>query len=216
MNITIKIIILCLSIITFVECDKNPTNDESDSLSDIIITFENNNENLSIESFKKIDIYGKNSDGLTFMKYIDFDSTTTVIDSIPPGDHRVTCSYKFHDTRSKYLMEIYFENNVKVEPDKTTEINLILPTNIQLIVHIGSNDGSVEGVEVSIEPESLTLITDKDGYADFGNLPITNYLITVKKNNIFLFNGYLIGNANLLIRDGLYGEIDIHVSNDFI
>ncbi|MFC1541958.1 hypothetical protein ACFL50_05870 [Candidatus Latescibacterota bacterium] len=211
MNISKIIVILYLSLTAFSGCDKNPT--EPELLSTILVKFTNNNENLSVDSFVSQRIYGPSNNGLAFYKYYNFDDTTTVIDSVPQGNYTVTRRFKFRDTRSKHLMEISFINDVTVEPNQTIETHFILPSDIQLKIFVEkSGNIPIEGAEISTNPETLTLISDVNGIADFGYIPVTNYLFTVKKNNITVFSKY----ETIIIRNGIYGEVIIHVSSDLV
>ncbi|MFC1550946.1 hypothetical protein ACFL6P_00135 [Candidatus Latescibacterota bacterium] len=94
-----------------------------------------------------------------------------------------------------------------LESGKTNEILLTIPSEnqLQVVVKSGSigpyDSVPIRGAEISTEPETVTLITDDEGRADFGIVPFRPYGFQIKKYNVVQrHEEYEYG--NIVIRNG--------------
>ncbi|MFC1541959.1 hypothetical protein ACFL50_05875 [Candidatus Latescibacterota bacterium] len=205
MNISKEIVILFLFLATFSGCDKNPTESEPELLSNVLITFINQNDNLTLEEFTSMYFWKESPDGTIESKQYNFNNNIAVIDSISPGNYSARCSCTLHDKRSKYLLHLSFRNDFTVESNQNTETEFIVPEEIELLVIAFKNLVPLINAEVTTEPETVTVFTDENGEANLGILPVTYYIFTVKVNNITIKSYH----ATIEIINGQYGRISI-------
>ncbi|MFC1541960.1 hypothetical protein ACFL50_05880 [Candidatus Latescibacterota bacterium] len=202
-KISNKLTILCLLLSFIAGCDKNPANPESDSFSTVIVTLEDQRGYFTDDEYGSVQISGYKKNNLFFSKRISFDNKTAVFDSIPPGDYEVTYPY-YEDTDQRFY--ILFSNDIIVESNKTIETHFVIPAEAQLQVVIMSGhiaefeEVPIKHAEVSTVPETVTAITDENGRAVFGIIPIIPYRYSIRKNGVTIS---LLYGSNISSRNGV-------------
>jgi hypothetical protein len=224
MKIWMKIVILGLLLSAFAGCEKNPARPEpekpldshsvavsdsvsdSDSLATLEITFKNESENYTLNENPRwnhtIRVY--NEDSKKYTVY-NFKGTKVVVDSVISGNYLITCGLsmlKTGNTRDNYII---LENNVVVVPNQVSKVGFILPEELPARVYaVNNKQVPLRGVEISTVPETVTAITDDEGYADLGIIPFdASYLYTIKRYDILLeesSNGLKIENGVLELK----------------
>jgi hypothetical protein len=192
MNVQIKNLILGILLTTITGCEKNPTIPEpvnpavSDSLSTVIVYFEDKRKDPhqidSSNMHPYIKVSEDNHEPIFEKRYFEFVNNKAVLDSIPPGKYMIRVSY------SAQYSYIVITNDIVVEGGKTIETRLVIPKEFRLKVKLVNRDlGDEEfpfiGVELRTEPETVTLITDEEGRADFGTVPFATYVLFITKND---------------------------------
>ena len=202
MKISKKLVILGLLLAAFAGCDKNPTKprpepepehrsetptvSDSDSLTTVILTIEDKRVNSLVNIGSRAFLGGLTSDKKRFSENFNIENTKAVLDSVPPGEYQIFCTYDEYDN-SVLILRVNFDKSVELEGQKTIEIRFVIPKEIPLNIPImSSGGGTIKGAEISTEPETVTVITDEYGFADFGIIPLRDYTIYVKKYDITL------------------------------
>jgi hypothetical protein len=207
MNISKKILILCLLLAAFAGCEKNPvkpatekasddakvstsdslTVSDSDSLSTVILTIEDKRTNPLTEITQSISIMGNNSDNQDAYYVLDIENNIAVVDSVPPGNYSLRYYSREVDITGKNY-RLSFKEQIELVGQQTVEIKFIIPAHILLKFRITSFNfplspitSPVKGAAISTEPETVTLMTDEEGYVDFGMVPIQNYSFLINK-----------------------------------
>jgi hypothetical protein len=224
-------VLLCLLITVLIGCEKNPAGPKpetrtdalsvygtespsesmSDSLSTIIVTFEDKRENSSAGSIMPAYLYGNRSDNKYIFKSFIIENNSGVLDSVPPGNYNVRSPYD----SSKDNPVIDFTSKVVLAGQKTVEVNFVVPGEIPLNARFTSSSTAegeavtIKGAEVASIPETVSLTTDYEGRAEFGTVPLQNFSFTITKYDITLQADI----SKILITDGQVETVDVTLPN---
>ena len=185
----ILLFLLALTVI-FTGCEKNPSAPEHQNpsasksqnlsgYSTIIVTVEYDNgnplEGIEIEcKFQKAEYSWQ-----TRRKITDKNGLA-VFDSLNAGNYKILI-HEFPGFDNPEYIE--FRNDLVLKENQTIETNFSYPTKLTLnvlVVGPPPENKPIRRAEISTSPETVTIITDKNGRAVFENIPLREYKINIE------------------------------------